>query len=144
MATLNPYLNFNGECAEAFQFYAKVFGTEIGMIMHMKDVPQGVPVHDSDPNWIMHVSLPISGKSILMGSDVPPNMGPAKAGSTFNISVQADSVEEADKIYAGLSSEGGVASFPMADAFWGSYFGMCTDKYGFHWMVSFDRMAPTE
>jgi PhnB protein len=142
MAVLNAYLNFNGECEEAFTFYAKVFGKEIAMVMRMKDVPPGSPMEGVDPNWIMHVSLPISGQSVLMGSDVPPAMGPARAGSNISISVQAESEAEADQIYAGLSSEGGVASFPMGDAFWGSYFGMCTDKYGINWMVSFDRNAP--
>lgn len=142
MAVLNAYLNFNGNCDEAFTFYAKVFGKEIAMIMRMKDVPDGTPMPEADPNWILHVSLPISGQSVLMGCDVPPAMGPAQKGNNVSLSVQAESEAEADKIYAGLTSEGGVASYPMGEAFWGSYFGMCTDKYGIDWMVSFDRNAP--
>ncbi|CAF0813003.1 unnamed protein product [Rotaria sordida] len=109
------------------------------MVMRYGDVPAdamppGAPA--VDPSAIMHISYPV-GSSILMGSDTPDYMGVPTAGTNFSISVSVDSREEADRVYNGLAA-GGNAKFPMGDAFWGSYFGMLTDKYGIEWMISYD------
>jgi PhnB protein len=137
MATLNPYLFFEGNCQQAFDFYKSVFGGEFAMIMRNKDVPGDVPNPAEDaPEEIMHVSLPV-GKTILMGSDEPASMRtPGKLGK-FSISIGVDSKEEADKIFNGLSA-GGQAIMPMVNSFWGSYFGMLKDKFDVSWMVSYD------
>jgi PhnB protein len=139
MAALNPYLNFDGTCEEAFNFYKTAFGGEFAMVMRYKDVPPGTPGEQKDnPDWIMHIALPINQNDVLMGSDTPPHYGKATPGKNFSISISADNKQEADKLYKALSA-GGQPIMPMADAFWGSYFGMLVDKYGVNWMVGYDQ-----
>jgi PhnB protein len=142
MATVNPYLNFNGTCETAFTFYKSVFGGEFPFVGKFKDMPpqEGVPpVSEADGEKIMHVSLPISKETTLMGSDCLDGFGgPVVAGNNFTISINAESKEEADKIFNNLSA-GGKVNMPMANTFWGSYFGMFVDKFGIPWMVSFDQ-----
>ena len=138
MATLNPYLNFNGNCEEAFNFYKSVFGGDFPMVMRFNDAPAEFRGPENEANKIMHISLPISKTSVLMGSDVPEHYGKAVTGTNVHVSITADSKEEADKLFNGLSAGGNVV-MPMSDAFWGSYFGMFADKFGINWMVSFDK-----
>jgi PhnB protein len=142
MPTLNPYLNFNGNAEEAFNFYKSVFGGEFPMIMRFGDVPKEFQGAETEKQNIMHIALPIGKNSVLMGSDVPSAYGKADAGSNVHISISTESKEEADKIYKGLSN-GGQAKMPMENTFWGSYFGMLSDKFGIHWMISFDSQRPS-
>lgn len=140
MATaVNPYLMFNGTCEEAFLFYKSVFGGDFPYIGKFKDAPaeEGEVLSEEALNRIMHVSLPI-GSSILMGSDTHPRYGDVSFGDNFSVSINAESREDADKIFNGLSA-GGKVEMPMNDTFWGSYFGMFKDKFGINWMVSFDK-----
>ena len=91
-------------------------------------------VAEAELDRIMHVSLPI-GSSVLMGSDSCSSFGPPPVvGDNFSLSFEAESKEHADEIFAKLSDDG-VVKCPMADAFWGAYFGACTDKYGINWQV---------
>ncbi|HEY6160080.1 MAG TPA: VOC family protein [Bacteroidia bacterium] len=139
--TVNPYLTFNGNCEEAFNFYRSVFGGEFGYIGRFKDMPPqpGQQLSMELGNKILHVSLPISTTSILMGSDAAEEFGgTVKEGSNFSISITAPSKDEADRIFNGISA-GGKVTMPMGKTFWGSYFGMCTDKFGVQWMMSFDE-----
>ncbi len=138
MALINPHINFNGNAEEAFNFYKSVFGGEFAKIMRMKDLASPeFPVAAEDANLIMHIALPI-GKNVLMGNDVPPSMGTINENENRSkISISAESKEEADKLFIGLSA-GGQVEFPLADSPWGSYFGMFRDKYGIEWMVDFD------
>ncbi|KAF2341660.1 VOC family protein [Flavobacterium tistrianum] len=143
MATaVNPYLMFNGTCEAAFLFYKSVFGGDFPYIGRFKDAPaeEGEVLSEEVLNRIMHVSLPI-GHSILMGSDTHPRYGDVGIGDNFSVSINAESREEADKIFNGLSA-GGKVEMPMNDTFWGSYFGMFKDKFGINWMVSFDKNEP--
>jgi PhnB protein len=138
MALINPHINFNGNAEEAFTFYKSVFGGEFAMIMRLKDLsgPE-FPVAENDANKIMHIALPI-GKNILMGNDIPEAMGRVNENENRSkISISAESKEEADKLFNGLSA-GGKIEMPIADSPWGSYFGMFRDKYGIEWMVDFD------
>ncbi len=137
MASLNPYLKFNGNCEAAFNFYQSVFGGEFVNPMRFKDVPSEYPMPAGEEEKIMHIALPLSNSSVLMGCDVPSSMGAAKVGDNIDISISAASKAEADHIFNGLSA-GGSVMMPMADSFWGAYFGMCTDQFGIHWMVSYD------
>ncbi len=140
MATTNTYLNFNGNCEEAFNFYRSVFGGEFTYIGRFGEMPpdENFTVPESDKNKIMHVSLPI-GSSILMGSDTGGEWAPSFVqGNNFSISITADSKAEADKLFNGLA-EGGKITMPLADTFWGDYFGMLTDKFGVNWMMSFNE-----
>lgn len=142
MAVINPYLTFGGNCEEAFLFYKSVFGGEFQYVGRFKDMPpmEGhEPVPEAEGEKIMHISLPISKETILMASDSSDAFGQATIqGNNFNISVNTDSQEEADKIFNGLSA-GGKTIMPMNKTFWGSYFGMLTDKFGIQWMVSFEQ-----
>lgn len=141
MATVNAYLMFNGNCETAFNFYKSAFGGEFLSISRFGEMPaqEGLPALTNEgKNRIMHVSLPISKETILMGSDTMPGMGPGvTAGDNFSISLGAESKEEADKLFAALSV-GGTVTMPMENTFWGSYFGMMTDQFGFNWMVNYD------
>ena len=138
MATINPYINFNGNAEEAFNFYKSVFGGEFAMVMRFKDISSSEnPVSENEANKIMHIALPI-GKNILMGNDVPEIMGTVNENENRSkISVSAESKEEADKLFSGLSA-GGIIEVPIGDSPWGSYFGMFRDKFGIEWMVDFD------
>ena len=136
MATLSPYLFFEGNCQQAFDFYKSVFGGEFSMIMRNKDIPGDVPNPAEDaPEEIMHVSLPI-GNTVLMGSDEPASMRTPRKLGKFSISVSVDSKEDADKIFSGLSA-GGQVTMPLVNSFWGHYFGMLKDKFDVNWMISY-------
>ncbi|GAB3020940.1 VOC family protein [Spirosoma pulveris] len=138
MALINPHINFNGNAEEAFTFYKSVFGGELAMIMRFKDMPNaGFPINEKDANKIMHIALPI-GQNILMGNDIPESMGQVSENENRSkISISAESREEADKLFSGLSA-GGTIEMPIGDSPWGSYFAMFRDKYGIEWMVDFD------
>ena len=133
---LDPYLNFNGNCRAAFDYYREVFGGEFMALMTFGDGPEDFPSGADEKDKLMHVSLPV-GDSMLMGSDVPAAMAEQGfvAGTNVQVSHRPDDRADADAKFAKLS-EGGVVQMPMADQFWGSYFGSCTDKFGIHWMLN--------
>ncbi len=140
MAQINPYLCFNGNCEEAFNHYKLVFNTEFNFLGRFKDMPADENCPPPSPEFgekVMHVSMSINGTH-LMGSDTNPAMGEVSFGQNISISVNADSKEEADKIFAGLS-DGGQITMPLQNTFWGAYFGMCIDKFGIMWMMNFDE-----
>jgi PhnB protein len=138
MAQINPHINFNGNAEEAFTFYKSVFGGEFAIIMRFKDISSPeFPVTEKEANKIMHISLPI-GKNVLMANDVPESMGKTNENENRSkISISAESKEEADRLFNGLSV-GGQIEVPIVDSPWGSYFGMFRDKYGIEWIVDFD------
>jgi PhnB protein len=136
MASINPYLNFNGTTEAAFNFYKSVFGGEFTTFQRFKDVPSEVPSPQGEGEKIMHVALPISKETLLMGSDVPSTYPQAIMGTNFSISVNVESEAEAKKIFNGLSA-GGKITMPLDKMFWGAYFGMLTDKFGIQWMVNY-------
>jgi PhnB protein len=139
MAQINPYIHFNGNAEEAFTFYKSVFGGEFAMISRFKDMSiTERPISENEANKIMHIALPIGKSSVLMGSDTPEFMGKHNENENRSkISISAESKEEADQLFNGLSA-GGKVEMPIADSPWGSYFGMFRDKYGIEWMVDFD------
>lgn len=138
MAQINPYINFNGNAEEAFNFYKSVFGGEFLQITRFKEMLSSeFSVSEKEANKIMHIALPI-GKNVLMANDVPESMGAVNENENRSkISISAESKEEADKLFNGLSS-GGQIEMPIAESPWGSYFGMFRDKYGIEWTVDFD------
>lgn len=137
MNLLNPYVNFEGNCEEAFMFYKSVFGGEFSCMMRYEEMPpqEGMPdVPDQNKQKIMHVSLPVGGNT-LMGCDVFEGCGERFiCGNNISLTITADTREDADRIFNSLSKDG-VIIMPMADAFWGDYFGMATDKFGVNWMI---------
>ena len=140
MATTNIYLTFDGECEAAFTFYQSVLGGEIPMWNRFSEMPpqEGMPpLSEEHKNRIMHVTLPISTETVLMGSDSMPGIHTITKGNNFSISLNAQSRAEAEKLFNGLS-EGGNVTMPLQDTFWGAYFGMWEDKFEIQWMVNYD------
>lgn len=139
MARIHPHINFNGNAEEAFSFYKSVFGGAFAKIIRFKDLANSeFPVSEKEENKIMHIALPIGKCNMLMGNDVPEFMGKTNENEhRSKISISADSKEEAETLFNGLSA-GGQIEMPIADSPWGSYFGMFRDKYGIEWMVDFN------
>jgi len=142
MALLNPYLNFKGNTEEAFSFYKSIFGGEFAILQRFKDTPEAKGVSEKEKDKIMHISLPVGHGNILMATDALESMGhKLTVGNNIQLSLSTDSEEEADKIFIGLSA-GGKVNMPLGKTFWGAYFGMCIDKFGVQWMVSYDYKKP--
>lgn len=137
MKAVNPYLNFNGNTEEAFNFYKTVFGGEFVTVMRFGETPGCESMPETEKNGIMHIALPL-GSSLLMGTDVPKSMEQVKFGTNSSITIDAESREEADRYFNGLA-EGGKVGMPMDDMFWGAYYGMLTDKFGVQWMINFQN-----
>lgn len=142
MAKVSIYLNFMGNTEEAFNFYKSVFNTGFVMpVMHMKDAPPHPdmpPLSEKDSNAVMHVSLPILGGMILMGTDMLESMGQKlRVGNNVTISLEPDTKEETDRLFQVLS-DGGSEVAPMRNEFWG-YWGCCLDKFGIRWMFNFPK-----
>ncbi|MBK6819657.1 MAG: VOC family protein [Bacteroidetes bacterium] len=138
MALINPHINFNGNAEEAFTFYKSVFGGTFSKLIRLKDLASPeFPVSEIDANKILLIALPI-GTNTLMANDIPESMGQVNTNENRSkISVKAESREEADKLFFGLSA-GGVVEMPIEDSPWGTYFGMFRDKYGIEWMIDFN------
>ena len=138
MTTLNPYIYFNGNCEDAFKFYSAVFRKEITYTGRFKDVPKKdrKKFQEADEK-IMHISLPISTETTLMGADNAEAYEESMVYNNFSLIIHTDSKEEADRLFSELS-EGGQAKLQMNLTFWGSYYGICTDKFGISWKISSD------
>ena len=138
--SLSTYLTFDGNCREAFEFYRSVFGGEFTSFQTFADAPPDMPVPEAEKNRVMHVSLPI-GSSVLMGSDSGSGFGPpVVVGNNFSIALEGESREHVDRVFAALSADGKVL-MPLQEAFWGSYFGLWTDKFGINWMANYTLPA---
>jgi PhnB protein len=139
MASINPYLNFNGNTEEAFNFYKSVFGGEFLSLMRFKDNPDCGQMSESDKERIMHIALPIGKSDAIMATDSLESMGQKLTiGNNFYIALAPDSKEEAERLFNGLSA-GGKIELPLQDMFWGAYFGAFTDKFGVQWMVNYAK-----
>lgn len=140
MPTINPYLNFQGNTEEAFNFYKSVFGGDfIGGISRFNDTPDSDKLPKEEQNKVMHIALPFGKNNMLMATDALESMNQKiKPGNNLYLCISADSKEQADEFFNGLSA-GGEIEMDMHDAFWGDYFGMCTDKFGVKWMIVYDQ-----
>ena len=136
MATINTWINFNGNAEEAFTFYKSVFGGEFSKVVRFKDIATDeFPVNEKEENKIMYISLPIGSTTMLIANDVPEVMGRVNEHENRSkILVSAENKEEAERLFNGLSS-GGEVEGPMGDSPWGSYAGMFRDKYGIEWII---------
>lgn len=142
---INPYLNFNGNTEEVFNFYKSVFGGEFAVVQRFNQMPAGVTeqegcadnaIPEAEKNGIMHIALPV-GSSMIMGTDVTSNMPQVSAGNNQSLCISVDSREDADRIFNGLAN-GGAVQMPLQDMFWGDYYGMLVDKFQIQWMISFN------
>ena len=140
MARVNTYLNFMGKTEEAFNFYKKVFGTEVTSLTRMKDMPrpEGAPtLSEAESNLIMNIQLPITSGHVLMATDMIASMGhQVNVGNNVTIALDLDSKEEAERIYSQLLTNSPENSGPLAQMPWGALWGSCQDQYGIRWMVS--------
>ncbi len=140
---LNPYLNFSGNAEDAFRFYQTIFGGELSL-MKMDTAPNAESLTAEERKLTMHVSLPIGNGQLLMASDCLESQGQhLRPGNNNYIALSPDSRDDADRIFAGLSA-GGEVEMPMADMFWGDYFGSFKDKFGIYWMIIYEnnKVAP--
>jgi PhnB protein len=148
MATVNVYLTFDGQCEAAFLFYQSVFGGSFTYMGKYNEMPpmgdDCQPLSEEDGNRVMHVTLPISKETCLMGSDIVATWTTDfQKGNNYSVSINTESKAEANRLFEGLSA-GGHIKMPLEDTFWGAYFGMFTDKFGIHWMVNFDEDPQNE
>lgn len=144
MTKISPYLNFDGNARQAFEFYKSVFGGEFLDLNIMSEAPGTEQLPDEEKNRIMHISLPIGSNTILMASDILPSAGyKLTVGNNVHLSLHPETREEADRLFNGLSA-GGTVVMPMADQFWGAYFGHLTDAFGVSWMINCDTSAETK
>lgn len=139
MTTLSPWINFNGNAEEAFNFYKSVFGGEFTNVTRFKDIagPE-FPVAPNEANKIMRITLPINGGNMLIGNDVPEFMGKVnERENRSKIHVAVNGKEEAERIFS-LLSVGGEVEVPMGDSGQGTSFGMFRDQYGIEWVIEFN------
>jgi PhnB protein len=138
MAQVNTYLNFPRNTEEAFNFYKTVFEAEfMGGISRFSDIPPSEkipPLPEEDKNLVMHITLPILGGHLLMGTDAPESMGfKVNFGNNVYISLHPDTREDTRRLFDALS-EGGTVEQELQDMFWGDYYGSLKDKFGVQWM----------
>ncbi len=136
---MNPYLNFNGNCREALDHYQQVLGAKLLFQHTWGESPMADQMPDGQADAIMHATLQFQDGSLLMAADSPPAYFKPMQG--FSLSVNAANVEEAERLFAGLS-EGGLVTMPLESTFWAERFGMCTDRFGTSWMVNCEMKAP--
>ena len=128
MKTIQAYLTFNGNCREAMNFYAEALGGEVSILTYT-EMPDA-PAEGGDR--VMHARL-TGGSAVLMASDMPVGRT-VQAGENFQLSVECEALEEEERIFQALSA-GGTITIPLQDTFWGSHFGMLTDRFGVRWML---------
>lgn len=134
-----PYLNFNGNTEEAFNFYKSVFGGDFKMLQRFSETPEGDQLPEGDRNKIMHIALPLGSHTTLMGTDALESMGQqVTQGNNFYLSVHPDSKEKTDELFQKLA-DGGEVEMELQDTFWGAYFGMCKDRFGVQWMLNYEN-----
>lgn len=138
MATINTWINFNGNAEEACTFYKSVFGGEFTKVIRFKDIAtEEFPIPENEENKIMYIALPIGNNTILVANDVPEVFGQVnERENRSKILIGAESREEAERLFQGLSA-GGEVEGPMGDSPWGSYVGTFRDKYGIEWIIEF-------
>lgn len=136
MTSINPYLNFDGDCEQAFEFYRSVFGGDFESLSRFSEAPLGTFDGDADGDKIMHVTLPLGDGQAIMGSDRPSSLGAATFGDSVSLSIAPDDAGSGRTIFEALS-EGGRVTMPYERQFWGADYGMCIDRFGIHWMVNY-------
>lgn len=136
MKAVNPYLNFPGNTEEAFNFYKSVFGGEFLGVTRFKDFQGMGDMSESDRNKIGHIALPLGNDNILMGTDALASMGQSlTVGNNVSIALEAESAEEAERLFNGLSA-GGDVEMPLQKTEWAEKYGSLTDQFGIHWQLN--------
>jgi PhnB protein len=128
---VQPYLNFDGRCAEAIEFYRAKLGAKVEMLMHFKDSPDPAACPPGAGDKVMHACIRI-GDTAVMASDAQCTGRPSFQGVSLALTAADDA--EAKRLFAGLS-DGGQVQMPLAKTFFASSFGMVADRFGVSWMV---------
>lgn len=137
MKAFNPYLNFNGNTEEAFNFYKSVFGGEFAMVMRFRDVEGNDNIPEEIKDKIMHIALPVGNGTMLMATDSIESLGQKLVpGNNHYFMLSAESKEEAEMLFLKLSVNGTI-EMELQDTFWGDYYGSFTDQFGIQWMINF-------
>ena len=132
MLTLNPYLNFNGDCKNAMEFYARVLGGKVN-VQTFGDSPMADQSGPEMKDRVLHARLMV-GDAVLMASDAPVD-SKFERPHGFAVSINVDGAADADRIFNALA-DGGSVSMPIQETFWAERFGMCVDQFGTPWMVN--------
>jgi PhnB protein len=135
MLTVNPYLNFDGDCKTAFEFYARLLGGKLE-VQTFGESPMGADVGPEMKNRVLHARLELPN-SVLMASDA--QVGQYQKPKSFAVSIQVDNATDADRIFAALAENGSV-DMPIQETFWAERFGMCRDRFGIPWMVNCSKV----
>lgn len=135
MTQSNPYLNFNGNCREAMNFYKECLGGEL-MLMAVKDTPAGAGCPAGTEDQIMHSSLTNNG-FVIMGTDMTGPEG-LNQGNNFSMCVNCSSEEELNRVFNAITA-GGTVIEPLKLQFWGGIFGYAADKFGIRWMFNYNK-----
>jgi PhnB protein len=133
---INPYLIFNGDCKAAFTFYAESLQGNIEAMLTFGETPAGDHVPKDLHNLIIHTRLAV-GDQAIMGSDTTPDR-PTDEMSGCSISLNVDSIAEAERVFSALS-EDGTAQMPLEQTFWAARFGMLVDRFGVSWMINCEK-----
>lgn len=135
---INPYLSFNGTCAEAFKFYEQALGGQILFSMTWGEMPGADQFPAETHSRIMHINLKV-GEQSIMGADAPPDRYEEPKG--MSVSIHVKDKAEGDRVFKSLS-EGGNVTMPFEQTFWSPGFGMCVDRFGIPWMVNTEAAHP--
>jgi len=136
---INPYLNFNGDCAEAFKFYEQAVGGKIMFMMTWGEMPGAADQFPPETHKrIMHATLKV-GEQTIMGADAPPDKYQPPKG--MNVSIHVKDRAEGERVFNALA-ENGKVNMPFSETFWSPGFGMCVDRFGIPWMVNTESANP--
>jgi len=142
MKSISPYLNFNGNTEEAFNFYRSVFGGVFSAVQRYKEMPGSDKFPPNEQNKIMHIALPLGNAGVLYGSDVPGSMlSQLSFGTNAHIMIEGESEEEVYRLFNALSS-GGKVVMAGQKTFWDAFYGACSDKFGVQWMFNYTYPKP--
>lgn len=138
MSQLEPYLFFNGDCAEAMRFYERVLGGKLEMMMKASESPEAAQQPNASSDPILHACVVVEGRRLMASDWMSEEPFPGMKG--FSVSLVYPTVAEAKRVFNALL-EGGKANMPIARTFWVEAFGMLVDRFGTSWMVSGGKQA---
>ncbi|WCM43259.1 VOC family protein [Flavobacterium sp. CBA20B-1] len=141
MARIHAYLNFNGNCEQAFSFYEKVFKTPNIGINRFGDMPENpeFPINDEDKQKIMHTAIMLNENTMIMGSDCLESFGhQLKHGNSTYVMLDTDTAQEAKDLYASLSENAMNIEMELSEQFWAELYASFQDQFGIWWMIHFE------
>jgi PhnB protein len=137
------YLVFNGNCREAVEYYAKVFGAEKPQIMTMGDMPEDTefPLSEEEKKLVLHSRLHISGSEIMFSDNC--SGGPFTQGNNFSVAVVSNDMDEIKQWFGRLKERGSI-TMELQETFWSKCYGSLTDKFGINWQLSHEEETASQ